>query len=100
MKGVYAGALIKKRRYWPKFIKGDAMDSRMKDDAVGTTRVVKGLVDNVEYYIFDLKEPEYASKIMSTYGCLAEEGEEASRRITFPFDSAPAFFDIIFITDA
>jgi len=54
-KGVYAGALIKKRRYWPKFIKGDAMDSRMKDDAVGTTRVVKGLMDNIEYYVFNLR---------------------------------------------
>ena len=57
------------------------MDSRMKDDEVGTTRVVKGSMDNVEYYIFNLKEPEYTSKIMSTYGCLAEEGEETSRRI-------------------
>jgi len=38
-------------------------------------------MDNVEYYIFNLKEPEYTSEIMSTYGCLAEEGEETSRRI-------------------
>ena len=80
-KGVYAGACVKKRRYWPKFVKGDAMDSRMKDDPVGTTRLVKGLMDNVEYYFFNLKEPDYTSKIMSTYGCLAEEGDETSRRI-------------------
>ena len=31
------------------------MDSRLKDDAAGTTRVVKGLMDNIEYYIFNLK---------------------------------------------
>ena len=43
-------------------IKGDAMDSRMKDDAEGTTRVVKGLMYNIEYYYdFNLKEPEYTS---------------------------------------
>ena len=58
------------------------MGSRMKDDAVGTTRVVKGLMDNIEYYVFNLKEPEHTSKIMSTHGCLAEQGEETSRRIS------------------
>jgi len=31
------------------------MDSRMKDDAEGTTRVVKGLMYNIEYYVFNLK---------------------------------------------
>ena len=53
----------------------------MKDDALGTTRIVKGLMDNIEDYVFNYKEPEYTSNIMSTYGCLAEEGEETSRRI-------------------
>ena len=57
------------------------MDSRMKDDPVGTTRLVKGVMDNVEYYFFNLKEPDYTSKIMSTYGCLVEEGDETSRHI-------------------
>ena len=58
------------------------MGSRMKDDALGTTRIVKGLMDNIEYYVFNLKEPEHTSKIMSTHGCLAEQGEETSRRIS------------------
>jgi len=34
-----------------------AMDTRMKGDAVGTTRGAKDLMDNVECYIFNLKEP-------------------------------------------
>jgi len=70
-----------KRYSRPNFIKGDAMDTRMNDDAVGTTSVVKDLMDNVENYIFKLKEPDYTHKIMLSYGCLPEEGEETSRRI-------------------
>ena len=53
----------------------------MKDDPVGTTRVVKGLMYNIEYYVFNLKEPKYTSKIISTCRCLVEEGVETSRRI-------------------
>jgi len=52
----------------------------MKDDAVVITRVVKGLMDNIEYYVLNLKEPKYTSKIMPTYGCLEEEGEETKKR--------------------
>jgi len=59
-KGVYA-PVNKKTSIRSKFIKGDAMDSRMKDDAVGTTRVVKELMYNIKYYVFNLKEPEYTS---------------------------------------
>ncbi len=79
-KGVYAGAQIKKRRYWPKFVKGKTMVHDMKDDTIGTTRVVEGVCDRIRYFIFALKEPDYTSMIMSTYGCLAEEGPSTSRR--------------------
>ena len=30
-KGVFAGALIKKRRYWPKYIDGEKIDSYFAD---------------------------------------------------------------------
>eukprot|EP00957_Ditylum_brightwellii_P077919 5922165-Ditylum_brightwellii.AAC.1 len=30
-------------------------------------------MDGVRYFIFNLKEPDYVSKRMSTFGCLAEE---------------------------
>ena len=33
--GVYAAAVIKKRRYWPKHVPGDKINKRMKDDEVG-----------------------------------------------------------------
>ena len=34
-KGVYAGALIKKRRYWPKGVPGDLVDQYFPDKKVG-----------------------------------------------------------------
>ena len=68
-RGIYAGALIKKRRYWPKlFIKGDAMDAHMSTKATGETACLTGMMDNVKYYVFAMKEPDYTSKIMASYG--------------------------------
>ena len=81
-RGIYAGALIKKRRYWPKFIKGDAMDAHMSTKATGETACLTGMMDNVKYYVFAMKEPDYTSKIMASYGnMLSDPGwEERSRR--------------------
>ena len=39
-KGAYAGVQIKKRRYWPKFVKGDQMMDNMTNDSYGTTKGV------------------------------------------------------------
>mmetsp|Transcript_15135 Transcript_15135/g.22223 ORF Transcript_15135/g.22223 Transcript_15135/m.22223 type:complete len:251 (-) Transcript_15135:59-811(-) len=58
------------------------MDAAMKDNEVGTAKVVEGIMDGVRYFIFNLKEPGYVSKRMSTYGCLAEEGDETSQRLS------------------
>jgi hypothetical protein len=33
--GVFASAVIKKRRYWPKYVPGDSIDDRMKDKDIG-----------------------------------------------------------------
>ena len=35
MKGVYAGALVKKRWYWPKRLPGDLIDWNFADKEVG-----------------------------------------------------------------
>ena len=68
--GVYAGALIKKRRYWPKHVPGDMIDARMATKEVGQTDSLYGKLDDVDYDIFCMKEPDYVMKIMSTYGGL------------------------------
>ena len=79
--GVFAGALIKKRRYWPKHVPGDMIDDYFKDKDVGEVDSLKGILDNIHYDIFCMKEPDYVMKIMSTYGGLIEkDGQKLSER--------------------
>ena len=40
-KGLYAAALIKKRRYWPKYIPGDKIIEHFKDKEVGHVDALK-----------------------------------------------------------
>ena len=39
-KGVFAGALIKKRRYWPKGVPGDLIDEHFENMEVGDVDMV------------------------------------------------------------
>lgn len=66
--GAYASALVKKRRYWPKNVKGDQIKLLMKDDAVGVTKRLPGQLDGIKFDLFCLKEPDYMMPLMSTYG--------------------------------
>ena len=79
---VYAGALIKKRRYWPKHVPGDKIDEHFKSKDIGDTDSMYGMMDGVPYEIFCLKEPNYIMKIMSTYGGLTvNDGQTESKRV-------------------
>jgi len=69
-RGVYAGALIKKRRFWPKHVPGDVIDEHMNGKEIGATASLTGQLDGVAYNIFAMKEPDYTSKIMASYGNL------------------------------
>jgi hypothetical protein len=64
--GVFSGALIKKRRYWPALVPGDAIDQYFEDKPVGATGSVRGMLDGVSYNIFCLKDQGYVTKIMAT----------------------------------
>ena len=65
---VFAGALIKKRRYWPKCVMGDKIDVCFTGKEVGSTDSWRGTLVDTQYDIFCMKEPDYVMKIMSTYG--------------------------------
>ena len=54
-KGVYVGALIKKRRYWPRHMPGDSIDAHFKEKEVGDTDALNGTMDGVDYNIFGMK---------------------------------------------
>ena len=57
-KGVFASALIKKRRYWPKYINGDEIKLEFEDKEVGDSDALPGELDGVPCHIFAMKEPD------------------------------------------
>ena len=50
--GVFASALIKKRRYWPKYIHGEEIKDHFKGKQVGDTNSWAGQLDNVPFHVF------------------------------------------------
>lgn len=81
-KGVYSSALIKKRRYWPKYVDGAAIDTHFENIEVGGCDALPGVLDGVQFHIFGMKEPDYTMKLMSTYGSLtAKDDQRESKRI-------------------
>jgi Transposase IS4 len=63
---VFAATLIKKRRYWPKYIHGDAMKHHFQDREVGSVDSWPGKLDGVPFHKLCMKEPDYAMALMIT----------------------------------
>ena len=80
-KGVFAHALIKKRRYWPKHIPGEDIIAHFTDKPIGAADAIKGELDGMPFYIFGIKESDYVMQIMSTYWTLATMGEEKHHHV-------------------
>ena len=74
--GVSAHAVIKKRRYWPKFIPGEAIENHFKDKQIGAVDCLSGELENEPINVFVMKEPEYTMKLMATYGSLTHYPHE------------------------
>lgn len=80
-KGVFAAAVIKKRKYWPKHVPGDAIDEKMESAEVGDCNSLAGVLEGVPYDLFVMKDSGYTMKIMSTYGSLlVKDGQKDSIR--------------------
>ena len=62
--GLFAAALIKKRRYWPKLVPGDEIIAHFNDKEVGVVDAIKGTMDSVPFHIHGMKEPDYISMLM------------------------------------
>ena len=77
--GVYASTLIKKWKYWPKYIKGDAIKEHFDDKDVGDCDSWKGNMDKVPFHVYAMKEPDYVMSLMLTYGMNLRNGKETSR---------------------
>eukprot|EP00548_Thalassiothrix_antarctica_P012229 CAMPEP_0194154998 /NCGR_PEP_ID=MMETSP0152-20130528/62825_1 /TAXON_ID=1049557 /ORGANISM="Thalassiothrix antarctica, Strain L6-D1" /LENGTH=148 /DNA_ID=CAMNT_0038861527 /DNA_START=890 /DNA_END=1336 /DNA_ORIENTATION=- len=79
-RGFFASAVIKKRRYWTKYVPGDKIKEYFLDKPVGTSDALHGILDNTPFHIFCLKEENYVMSLMSTYGTM-EKGCETKRII-------------------
>ena len=86
--GVYACALIKKRRYWPTLVPGDAMERHFRSKDVGDVDAIAGQMRaddgvDVEYTLWGMKEPDYVMRMMATGGALRSDNtcRETSRRV-------------------
>ena len=55
-KGVYGVALIKKRRFWPKGVPSDLLDTHFEDTEVGDVGIVKTRTEDIRLFkIFCMK---------------------------------------------
>lgn len=80
-RGLFACSLIKKRRYWPTLVAGDAMQQYFDGKEVGSVDAVAGTLDEVPYNIWCMKEPDYVMRMMATGGALLPDDncKEATR---------------------
>ena len=78
-KGVFAAALIKKRRYWPKHIKGNDIINHFANLDVGDVNALEGTMDGVALHVTAMKEPDYVMQLMTTYGTLNRFGVDKTR---------------------
>ena len=79
--GVYASALVKKRRYWPKHVKGDDIAEYFEEKEFGSSERLPGVLDGEKFDLFCMKDVGYVMTLMSTYGSLqVKDGQKESVR--------------------
>ena len=79
-KRVFGSAIIKKRRYCPADIKGDAIDAHFDLKEVDNVDAVKKVEYWVDYHVFLMKYPYYVINLMTTYGTLEPTDTSARRK--------------------
>ena len=99
-KGVFSSALIKKRRYWPKYIDGEAVKAHFADQDPGHFDALQGKLDGETFHVYGMKETSYVLMFMTTYRtgermgreqlCVLKDGR--SRR-TFKFQYPEVVFN-------
>jgi hypothetical protein len=80
-RGVFASALIKKRRYWPKYIRGDDINNHFQGKEVGCTEGWAEELQNESFHVFALKDVDYVMSLMSSYGTTERNALHPTERI-------------------
>jgi hypothetical protein len=79
--GVYSSAVIKKRRYWAKYIDGEGIDQHFQTKEVGQCDSLPETLSGKSFSIFCMKEEKYTMKLIATYGALVEIDESKTLRL-------------------
>ena len=66
--GLFASALIKKRRYWQKYISDKKIKAHFADKEVGYVGVWPGTFQWSQVHAFPMKEADYIMNVILTYG--------------------------------
>ena len=80
--GIFATALTKKRRYWPRYVDGDALKEHFKDKDPGERDALKGTFNSQLFYIYGMKESDYVLLFMTSFGSTARLGKLQQRKTT------------------
>ena len=80
-KGIFSSSMIKKKQFWPKYVKGDEILSHSKDKEPGYVGSLECQGGGETFYIHGLHKPDYSLLFMTTYGYLDRCGKEQTRRI-------------------
>jgi Transposase IS4 len=78
-RGVFAAAVIKKRRYWPKYIPGEQIQQHFAGQEVGSVDALGGTLDGVPFHVFCMKDDGYVTMLMSSYGTNERVGNDKIR---------------------
>ena len=82
--GVYAAALTKKRKYWPKVVPGYTINKYVAGKDVTHVDMLEAITEEgpkgKAFKIFWFKDPEYVMKIMATWMTLEELDGENTRQ--------------------
>ena len=85
-KGVYAKALIKKRRYWQRGVHGDLIDTHSEDKEVSDIGMIEARTEDIKLFKKNcMKYPDDVIKIMASY--VTPEKLEAARTRKYFMDS-------------
>lgn len=85
-KGVFAAAIVKKRRYWPKYIDGEGIKQHFEGMEVGAVDAIRGTLDGTTFHVMGMKEAPYVMTVMTTYGTINRTGKETERFVGPPAD--------------
>ena len=66
--GVYGQSLIKKRRYWPKNVPGEAISSYFANKELGSAKTFRQVFDGKPLLVHCHKDDRYVTKTMSIHG--------------------------------